>query len=33
MLKTRVLKLSIGGESHDEVLEHSVELQENNNSS
>lgn len=36
LLLTKVFwrtQLPIGGESHDEVLEHSVELQENNNSS
>ena len=36
LLLTKVFwrtQLSIGGESHDEVLDHSIELQENNNSS
>ena len=30
MLKTRVLKLSIGGESREEVLENGIALQEHN---
>ena len=36
LLLTKVFwrtQLSIVGESHDEVLEHRIELQENNNSS